>query len=274
MKFFKTISDSITNRSFYHGISNHSNKQSWKYFLGLNLLSSIVIYIALVVFITPVFLVLTSKESQTELQKVFPSDLVITMKSGQLSINQPEPYTIPLPKSLQNGRNIDIKNLITINTKEDFSYEAYTDSQSFIYVTKNIVAVPDSRKGQVKINSLKSFEDVVIDQDKFISLVDLFFSFIKKAAIFALIPVFVLVFIFNTASNIIFIAVLSFVVWLIQKLTSQIKSYGAIFKEGLYLITSLVILDLLLVISGIGSITLLYIAVYLLIYQLLIGYKK
>ncbi len=274
MKFLKTIGDSITNRTFYQGIPSHSTKQSWKYFLGLNLLSAIVVYFGLVLFITPVFLVLTSKESQTELEKVFPSDLVITVKGGQLSTNQPEPYTIPLPKSLQSTKNFEIKNLITINTKEDFSYEAYTDSQSFVYVTKSVVAIPDNGRGQVKLNSLSKFGDIVIDHDKFTSLVSMFFSFIKKLAIFAIIPVFVFVYVFNTASNIIFIAVLSFIIWLIQMLTAKNKSYGAIFLEGLYLITPLIILDVLLVLIGVGSITLLDIVIYLLLYQLLIGYKK
>lgn len=273
MKFFNTIWDSISSRSFYHGVSSHTNKQAWKYFILINLLVSILIYIGFVISTIPLFNELSKPESIKTFTDIFPKDLEITLKGGKLSTNQPEPYVVPLPKDLVDPKKPQKINLITINASSDFSYDVFVDSHSLAYATKDIIAYSDSH-GEIKINSLKNVDDFVLNKNEFDSKVYKIVEIIKKLALIMLVTLAITYFVFTVISSIIFLALMSLIVWIIDMIIGTKNNFRKIFKEGLYLITPILILDIIVLLLNLRFSLLISIVAFLVVYQINIGFKK
>ena len=82
---------------------------------------------------------------------VYPDDLVVTIKDGNLSINQPEPYFIKNPFPSEDGP----KNLITIDTTSTMQSGDFQKFSTFAIVKSNY-AIIDSDSN----NRMMSFDKI------------------------------------------------------------------------------------------------------------------
>jgi len=278
MKIFKTIKSSIYDKYFYKTISNESSKLSFKYFSKFNLVVSLIISFILLILAIPSVLYITKQSTIDKFTSVFPSDLVVTIKNSEISTNQIEPYTIPMT-SLFVSQNNKIpkgpKNLITINTKDEFSFDRYNQSESLVYLSKNIFAVKDSGTS-IKVQQItKGVPDMVIDRDLVSSKLNHYIPYLRYFLPFIFITFLVFLYIYLFISNVIFLLVASLIILLISKLMKIKTSYSQIFKIGLYLITAIILLKIfVLFVLGIMLPWWINLAVFIWLYHINIGLNK
>ncbi len=103
------LSSSLYDPSFYAAMRERS---VW---VGLQYVA-VVGFLLMFIVVSPVWMLLLSLRESTVDSVVsrYPDELVVTLSSGVLAINQPEPYVIPNP--IEGGAP---RNLLVFNTKDD-----------------------------------------------------------------------------------------------------------------------------------------------------------
>ncbi|MBW7960386.1 DUF1189 family protein [Patescibacteria group bacterium] len=174
------------------------------------------------------------------IKNVYPKDLEITIKDGRLSTNRDKPFIIKSgEKTPRNLLVLDPK----ANTGEYPSYDTY------ILVTEDAYVYPsrfsNSTVTQSNISYFKDFKkDFKFnrqDYDKIIREVNPF----TKKLLFAidvfvyssLIILFIFAPIFVTLFKMIELAVLSFLVWIINLIFKKKLQYGDIYRIGMHAVT-------------------------------------
>lgn len=88
--FFYSFYKSCTSPAYYADILKAPMSFSWKYFFLFNLLSSLI----LIVPVSIAVFTFNPQEIATNLINNYPQDLILNLKSGKLSVNQPLPYSV------------------------------------------------------------------------------------------------------------------------------------------------------------------------------------
>ena len=142
----------------------------------------------------------------------FPEDLVIEIKDGQININKPEPYILPVPES---GNEDDYpENLVVIDS--DGTINDLEKYNTFSLINKsNIIAQGSNR---TEVYPLKNIPDTTITQEGFVNAVEKIEPYVK-ALPYILIP---LTLIISGAiyfgSRIIYLTFVAFILWLFVKI--------------------------------------------------------
>lgn len=267
MKFINTIK-SLTSKSFYDSVSIESSKNAWKFFIKSVLLVSLIIIIIGAIEIVPLLRIINDPQLSVKISSIYPKDLVLKINSGKLSTNVQEPYSIPinnLNSILPDISKISplYKNIITINTNSDFSMEEYIQSKSVIYLTKDYFVFNDNNG--VKFESYKGFKDGELNSQYFYELAEVFSKTISRLVFFAIVPLAIIFIILYIVKNILFLSFVTLIIWLIHKFSKNEKIYSQLFKQGLYIMFLILVLELLLSTINFHSILISFI-VYLLIY--------
>jgi hypothetical protein len=173
MKKFITFSyvfrKSLFSLSYYRDVLKSRFKFSIKYFLAFSFLLGFLSILSISLSILPqvnIFLERFKNRAYT----VYPSDLVITLKNGELSTNVTEPFHIPFPYELfsQNVPSISDQQqtyLMTIDTKANA--QDFTKSQSLILVTHDKYVFASENTNGIHEESLKNLGDMTIDKKFF-----------------------------------------------------------------------------------------------------------
>lgn len=275
MKFINTIK-SLTSKHFYDFVSKESSKNAWKFFIKSVFLVGAIILVVGAIEIVPLFRVINDPQLSTKISSVYPKDLVLKINSGKLSTNVQEPYSIPITNLSSVFPDISeisplYNNIITINTNSDFSMEEYIKSKSVIYLTKDYFVFNDNNS--VKFESYRGFKDGELNYQSFYELADIFSKVVRKLVFFATVPLAIAFILLYTISNIIFLSFATLIIWLIHKFSKNEIMYSKLFKQGLYLMFLVIVLDLLLSVINLHSITISFV-IYLLAYYYIIGKNK
>lgn len=155
MKFFTNVKNSIYGPGFYAALGSRSMGRSVGYFIGLATLLSIVTAV-------PVISGLASflnEKAVNEFFGAYPEDLVVTLADGKVSINQPEPYFVPNPEE------DDKKNLVTIDTKSEFSGSQADEYSTYVLVKEDFAVMAGSGDQAGRIVPFNTFDDIVITKE-------------------------------------------------------------------------------------------------------------
>ena len=96
--FFEDIKSSFYNPAFYSSIPAKNTGNAVVFLLGVSALSAF----ALVIYVSILGVTAFSKFSVDDvIAKNYPESLVVTVKDGKASVNQPEPYIIPLEEDMK-----------------------------------------------------------------------------------------------------------------------------------------------------------------------------
>ena len=249
MKIFNTIKSSIYNPVFYSSIKDSTTKSAFIYYTKLNLLVVIFIVFFISIIAIPSFLSVTKLSNIESFLSTFPKDFEIVIKDGSAFSNINESYDVPVPVNLFDKKsNFENKfdNILTVDTNSEFSLDKFKNSQSMFYLSKDYLAFEDER-GKINIESIKGLPDFVINQSIILTKLDKFLFYSK---IF-IIPIMVIGFYFMFflilfVGNLIFISIMSLIIMLVLKIRKIPALYGEIFKTGLYVITTIILLEMLL----------------------------
>lgn len=247
MNYIRSIRDSIYNPSFYREVPSQTKGQAFKYYFLFIALLAVAITVITSIRTVPAIRNFTSGLG-SKIVSYYPGDLVVTIKDGHASINQPEPYYLAMPDALKNSfsnradKSYDHANLLVIDTKSPASLEAFTGYDTVAYLTSDSLMTYKDNAGQVVTQPLSDVKDMTVDKNLVESLVA------KIAPLFGLIPpLFVagaLVGIyFALAFKLLYLFFLALLVMAIARVYDCKLSYGVSYRMSLYLATAPFIID-------------------------------
>lgn len=248
MNIFLQIKNSIYNQDYYKNVVlNESLKQSVKYILKL---SVILVLVLLFIFSFKMpGLISKGKSLMSSMAEDYPQDLIISIKNGEVSINQPEPYIFGMPNYLQDDEDSSVElketNFLVINTTDDYNLDKFNEYQTvFLLAKKEIVA--KKADNNFEVFSLSKVKDVDIDKNWILEKESLFLNKILPWVTAFAIP-FLFIFIFIGFSiGALFIALwYALVVLIIFKFKKIDLSYKKCYQIALHASTLILILSLL-----------------------------
>jgi hypothetical protein len=272
MKIINDIKNSVYSKPFYKSIENLDFVSIWKYFAKISLIQALLLTIILSIYIIPLLSSLFSQESKTKISNYFPAELVLNINKGQVTTNVQEPYVIPYSKidnsvsELKNKkRNLRSENFITIDTKTQFSLGYFEAVKSDVLLTKDHMVLRKSN-GQITIEPLKNFPDVSLSRAKIFEWISNSQPFFKFVIPIAVAFYFIAILIGSVVSNLTFLVISSFIIWITLKIQKKKINFEQIYKQALYAITSLLILEVILAVFGITISVLLSFLIFISVY--------
>ena len=190
-------------------------------------------------------------EASYELDHFFPADLKVTIEKGVLSTNQPTPVTYT-PRYLKNE-----------SSEDGFEYAIVLDPKSTVTIdTCKCIALISSTGLSVRTDKkveYRTFEQVGIKSDKSITVDKTQYDSLKKQVapyitngkgylerLFYVILGFMILVgpVFSTVSWLSTLVLWSLIGWVTAKIISRPSSYAEVYLMGMYLITPLILLEL------------------------------
>jgi hypothetical protein len=273
-KFFHSIKSSIYDREYYKSIDGQKTSNSFKYFLKINLLLTLITSLTLSFFIVPLLLVAIKPASIEKVVQVYPKDLEIIIKDGRASSNKTTSYSIPFDNESLNEKKVinnmptdrpAPKNFITIDTVSDFTIEKFKSSDSLAYLSKEYLVYQEGN-GQIKLQSLKSINNLTINQKNIVEWLGQILPYVKALIPFIFVAFFVMHFSASVVANLIFIFISSLIILIVEKIRKNDVPFKTIYKRGLHLVTAVMILNLVLFVFGFDSIWPVSLALFLWLY--------
>lgn len=254
-KFIKLIKSSIYDPDFYKSLESKKTSSALAYFTKLNATAALIVSIGISVTVIPVVLIVTNQSNVNKIVEFFPTELEINIKDGQALSNIPGPYIVPIKSKVadQKSLNITQKNLITIDTTNEFNLEKFKTSDSMAYLSKEYFAYQENG-GQIRIQPLKGITNLQISKVSISQWVNSTIPYVRALMPVAIVCLFVVSFGFLFLSNILFIVIVSLIVLVVEKLRKINVDFVSIFKKSLHLATAIIILNLALFVFHFGSI--------------------
>ncbi len=257
--FFQTLLRSSTDPNYGQDIVKAPSTFSWKYFLLLNLIATLVIGAKILV---PVSL-FDAGSLIKDAAQAYPAELEVTGDQTGLHINQPLPYAVPFPENFKGtdevgrgrrGSNIPLY-LVTFARDEDIEgIEGVREYDSFAVLTQTTVYFRgDEDRNEMKVYEMPEFEQpFVINRSVVNNLMTTIAEnpFIKQRLYVPLIGVASLLFIYPATLfvHLLTLAIYSLVMLVIVSLFMKTKTlgYSKLFQLGLHTITPVMIVAFVL----------------------------
>lgn len=251
MGFLTLIKKSIYSPEFYRDLRSKPLSFSIKYFYMLALALSLVITAVFSFTLVPTLNSLL-KNIGPAVDAYFPDELVVTIRGGEVSVNVPEPYFLPIPAVLENIPVSDAgsagrlpKNLVVIDTKNEFSEAAFAEYDTLVLIMKKSVAFSD-REG-IRIEPLRDIPDYTIDKallQKFASKTGSFLKYAAPILVFVIFIIAMAIFTFH----LVYLFLAALLVWLVMKARGASAGYKKAYQVGVHAMTLGFLLNALLVV--------------------------
>lgn len=227
--FWGDVKSSFYNPAFYALVPTKNTGNAVLFLLCVSFVSSLL----LVVYLSIAGLAAFSSFSTTDLvQKIYPADLVVTIKDGIASSNQAEPYTIPLDENMKD-KDTPYANLLVIDTRPDVTLETLNSYDSFVVLTKDkIFANADDTEGRVMpLASIKDFTvSKTLAEEWFKTLLNLLWLLALPIALFAIVFIAVFSLVFHLIASLLG----ALLVMLVAGIRKVKLEYGDAYKIALY----------------------------------------
>lgn len=243
MNFFRKIANSIYGEEFYLGVKNESKWSVFGYYFGLSAILSVAIAFVLGAQ-TSIFF---SGENLKKFISFYPSELEVKIKSGSISTNVPEPYSIRETSRTSSGQKYT--NLLVIDTKSDFSISKFKDYDTMFLLGKNYLVASRSG-GKFEVNDLSKVPDFTLNQQKLYSWI----SVVDDNHLWISIALFFLFFIgimLSFSMWLVSVLILALLVKWLLKSKGLIYTYKESFKVSIYATTLPLLIYTLFMIVGI-----------------------
>jgi hypothetical protein len=250
--FFKTIWLSVSSIPHYQNVLTQRTGTGIGYLYGFLTTVCFLMLLTFAIFATTLFpfLKLGIAELKATLPTLYPPELIMTFKDGELSTNMPEPVVIPMPerwKKYVNDNELEIEgkkgapaNLVVIDTSA--SVEDYPRYETFALLTKTSVIIP--KDGGYNVQGFDRAKDLVITKAKVDDMLTKVFPFLDMApSLFGVALVFLVLLgpwflaAFWLLWNLLYLLIAALVVWLIARLLRRTYTYGQLYRLSLYGLT-------------------------------------
>jgi hypothetical protein len=234
MNFLNKIHRSVYSPEFYSKIAKQSFGSALSYFLILSLLLTIITAAF------PIFSFLTGgrNEIQTfanQIKNIYPSELEIKVKNGNVTTNVEEPYFIPIPSDDKSASAEG--NLAVIDTKTPFSAKQFNEYRTFVWVTKDtLIMKADEDSAQLRSFDLSEVSDVTLNKNSVNTFIAKFTPWLNL--VYPVVVILILIGVFMLyASRLVYLLLLSVLIMLLLKLIKRPLKYADAYKTGLYAMT-------------------------------------
>lgn len=241
---FYVFYKSLTDENYYKDIIKMDLGFSIKYIFVLALLATA---ITLPKTVKP--LLTDFKETldsiSTALVNFYPEDLVITVKDGEIFINQPEPYFVELPGDLNNFEREDgsyPRYLVVFDSLGELSdLETYN---TIVLVNRKNILVKESNS--IEVYPLKDAPDTEITKEKFVEGYMKVDAFIKVLPYLVLVIVVVFSLIYYFGFRLVYLFLVGFVLYLIGKnIKNQNLEYKKYYMVAIHAMTMPLLVEVL-----------------------------
>lgn len=253
--FLRTFGKSTFSLTYYHEIVKAPFLFSLKYFIVFSITLGLGLTFLLSWAILPYLTTFTSRVNN-RISNLYPNDLIIELKDGQLTTNQAEPIRFPLPYELFMATPPAISDqnqlyLITIDTRK--KPRDIADSKSIFFITRETISVKDSTDdASYRAYPLKEFGDAHIDKDtvtkSLLSLKPLW-DFLPYLAVLVILGGCVLLL---PVTKLIFLLFMTVLVWPLTHLFKLNLSYQKLVQIGLHALTLPTLIQLGLLLLGLN----------------------
>jgi hypothetical protein len=246
MNIFKQIKNSVYNKEYYKStVSVESFRQSVKYLAKLSSLIAVLVSVIFMIFIP--FMVKAIKTSTSSFTSGYPEGLVVSIKGGTASVNQPEPYFVKVPdsmKSTSNTNSTKIDNLIVINTTEPFSLDKFKEYATFAYLTKNEIVMM-GENNEIKIMSLSKFGSAEITKNWVFEKQAMLFRLLPWILFFMIVMAFIFIFMFEFIGSMVILFLYALAVWGLMEIKGIKITYGRSYQIAIHAITLVIFISLI-----------------------------
>lgn len=226
LAFIYVFKNSLVSPKYYSQVVQQKLRFSLKYYFLLAFVASIIIGAVSFWTIVP-----QAKTAMYGFIKqgvaLYPAELVVSIKEGKLSINQPVPYIIATPKEFIKGEENFPKNIIVFDTAGTLDDLKKYDTV-FLVNEVNVLA-NDASNGKIQTFPLKEFPDGEVSQKVVTDLAAKLTPYISVVAY----GMFAILFVFVFINNLIFKFVDFVIVGLILSLVGKIRGVSLHFRQYL-----------------------------------------
>lgn len=270
--FLYSFRNSLLKPAYYKDVLKAKFSFSLKYFLLLFAFLSLVTAALLSFFLIKEVKPFLAK-AQTELYTIYPENLVVDVKDGNLSTNVQEPLFVPLksewlPKDLANNVFYPpITNIVVIDTNAQAS--DLGKYQTLVLITKNAVSYYAGRN-DIRIQTLQDVKSLTINKDlvtQGLNKITPYFKWIIPALVTAIIIFLPLL---TVGSKFVELFIISLITWLIAKLYKLQLGYKQALQINLHAITLPLVINSLFQLFGANPSIPLFQTIILLIFNLII----
>jgi hypothetical protein len=237
------LGKSLTSPQYYKDLLAVDFKFSLKYFVILAVIASLA---TLPRTVEPLINDFTNQANSffQEILDYYPENLVVTISDEKLSINEPEPYFIPLPEALEDTNEVDsetVENLLVIDSKGTID-DLKTHSTLILVNEKNIL-VKESNK--IEVFPLEGIPNTEITKPMVGELIDRVKPIVEVLPYIFIVLAFVasLFYYFGIrAIYLVFVATIFLVIGSIKKLNIPFKKY---YQIGIHAMTMPLLIEIL-----------------------------
>ncbi len=239
MNFLRRIYQSVYSPEFYRELLSRPFSFSFKYYYGLAVLVALVMGVFLTLNMAPAILNF-ARNILPGFAGYYPEELVITIKDGKASANQP--YIIKMPAEFDISSSTP--NLLVIDTEHPFMLEVFYSYKTAALLTEDNLISRD-KEGRLTITPISRFPNTVINR----SLVE---NWIGKASrfiswLFPLVGVFIFIgYIVYASLLLIYLLIAALLILLIGRIKKAAFGYKKAYQIGLHAITLSFVLEALL----------------------------
>jgi len=233
MNFVRKVQNSIYSPEFYKSLPGSPIGSAFKYFFMLIL----IVQLISVARIAPEFLFTLSgkiRSSVASVKDLYPKELTVTIKSGEVSTNVTEPYFL----KDKSGNNFAV-----IDTKTPYSAAKFNDYGVWAWITKDTIFYKGDSKGQIKSQNLDGIGNATIDKNFINTLADKLTPKIPFIGPILLVLVFIGLYL-GAMFRLTYLFFLALPIMLLTKIIKKGLSYGQSYKVGIYATTLGLLVDM------------------------------
>lgn len=193
-------------------------------------------------FFVPLFLKVATSDV---IRENYPTDLIVTIEGGELSINQEEPYIIP------NIEGDKVENILIFDTTEGVTLEAINSYEFLAFITKTDVVFREG--SETRIFSISEIPNVVIDENKVVD----WFETLRLIGLILYIPLVALMIAIGSIGATFYYAVAALLgalfVLIVTKSSGLKVGYKKAYVISLFAFTPVIIIDLITDAFGVNN---------------------
>jgi len=252
---FGQIKDSLSRSHIYKNPEDLKAGQTIKYIAVLVISVALIETVILSLFFIPALY--EFKQFVTETVAKYPADLVLTLSKGELSMNRPSPYVVPIKEDDKNvfDKN-QYENIVVIDTEKSLDFMAYESYKTAILITKNGFMV-EKENGGIEAQTFKQFPDYVLSKASLDEMVNKFDKFISTLPIILIIVGIILAWILISiglfASSLFISLFGTLVVLIITKIKGHSLAFSNLYALSLHGFTAVLLLGIIKIIFPFSS---------------------
>ena len=242
MDFLKNVRDSIYGPAYYASLKDKPLSYSIKYFILLAVWLAVIAAAIFLFSIIPAINSFLTNASQ-KVVAYYPDELRITVASGSVSTNVPEPYFLKLPGELKTPAasspsyslsSSSPENLLAIDTKDPITVGEFQNDRTLILLASDSVAYIKDKS--MVVQPISSNVSMNITKGTVVSFVEKVKPYLKiidwVVAIFMPIGIFA-----GMMFRLIYLFFLALLVWAVMGIKKVSGGYKQAYRWGLHLMT-------------------------------------